>query len=47
MGMESGTYRCKELLSGSEMSLNVVPSEPATFVVPARNAVIIKLDRKD
>ena len=47
MGMESGTYRCKELLSGSEMSLNVVPSEPATFVVPARNAVIIKLNRKD
>ncbi len=43
MGMESGTYRCKELLSGSEMSLNVVPSEPATFVVSARNAVIIKL----
>ena len=47
MGMEPGTYRCKELLSGSEMSLNVVPSEPATFVVPARNAVIIKLNRKD
>ena len=47
MGMESGTYRCKELLSGSEMSLHVVPSEPATFVVPARNAVIIKLNRKD
>lgn len=43
MGMEPGTYRCKELLSGSEMSLHVVPSEPATFVVPARNAVIIKL----
>ena len=43
MGMEPGTYRCKELLSGSEMSLNVVPSEPATFVVSARNAVIIKL----
>ena len=47
MGMESGTYRCKELLSGSDMSLHVVPSEPATFVVPARNAVIIKLNRKD
>ena len=47
MGMEPGTYRCKELLSGSEMSLHVVPSEPATFVVPARNAVIIKLNRKD
>ena len=47
MGMEPGTYRCKELLSGSDMSLHVVPSEPATFVVPARNAVIIKLDRKD
>ena len=43
MDMEPGTYRCKELLSGSEMSLNVVPSEPATFVVSARNAVIIKL----
>ncbi len=47
MGMEPGTYRCKELLSGSDMSLHVVPSEPATFVVPARNAVIIKLNRKD
>ena len=47
MGMEPSTYRCKELLSGSEMSLHVVPSEPATFVVPARNAVIIKLNRKD
>ena len=35
------------LLSVSEMSLHVVPSEPATFVVPARNAVIIKLNRKD
>ena len=46
MGMEPSTYRCKELLSGSEMSLHVVPSEPATFVVPARNAVIIKLNRK-
>lgn len=47
MGMKPGTYHCKELLSGSEMSLSIVPSQTATFVVPARNAMIIKLNRRD
>ena len=46
MNLEPGKYDCKELLTGQEQSLDIMPDKPACFVVPRRNAVIFKLKNK-
>ena len=46
MNLELGKYDCKELLTGQEQSLDIMPDKPACFVVPRRNAVIFKLKNK-
>ena len=46
MGMESGNYVGKDLLTNQEAVLRISSSEPVSLVIPKRNAMIIKLKRK-
>ena len=43
MRMQSGCYNARELLTASDLTLHIDPSQPLELTIPHRNAMIIKL----
>ena len=43
MGMESGTYQARELITGNKLQVTVAPGNLIELTVPKHNAMIIKL----